>query len=102
MPTLESLHARREAILAVASRHGASNLRIFGSVARGDTHAGSDLDVLIDLAPGRSLLDLIAVKQDLEELLDCKLDIGTARSLRPRLKERVLQEAVTFCSKSGA
>jgi uncharacterized protein len=92
--TLETLRERRGDILAIASRHGASNLRVFGSVARGDTNEDSDIDVLIDLEEGRSLFDLIAVKQDLEDLFGCKVDVGTARSLRPRLKDRVLREAL--------
>jgi len=94
MVTLETLRERRRDILAIASRHGASNLRVFGSVARGDTNEDSDIDVLIDLEEGRSLFDLIAVKQDLEDLFGCKVDVGTARSLRPRLKDRVLREAL--------
>lgn len=94
MVTLETIRERRQDILATASRHGASNLRVFGSVARGDTNEGSDIDVLIDLEEGRSLFDLIALKQDLEDLFGCKVDVGTARSLRPRLKDRVLREAL--------
>jgi uncharacterized protein len=92
--TLETLRERRGDILEMASRHGASNVRVFGSVARGDTNEDSDIDVLIDLEEGRSLFDLIAVKQDLEDLFGCKVDVGTARSLRPRLKDRVLREAL--------
>ena len=94
MVTLEMLRTNREAIHAIAARHGASNLRVFGSVARGDTNADSDVDVLIDLDDGRSLFDLIAVKLDLEDLFGCKVDVGTARSLKPRIADRVLREAL--------
>lgn len=96
MVTLEAFRAQRERIAAVAARHGASNLRLFGSVARAEARPESDLDVLIDLAPERSLLDLIAFQQELEDLLDCRIDVGTARSLRPRLKAQVLHEAVAL------
>lgn len=94
MVTLEALRAKQELVRAIAARHGASNLRIFGSVARGDTNEDSDLDVLIDIEEGRSLFDLVAIKQDLEDLFACKVDVGTSRSLRPRIKDRVLREAV--------
>jgi uncharacterized protein len=94
MVTLEALREKQGAIRDIAARHGASNVRVFGSVARGDTNEDSDIDVLVDLEEGRSLFDLIAVKQDLEDLFGCKVDVGTARSLRPRLKDRVLREAV--------
>lgn len=94
MVTLEALRVKHEAIRDIAARHGATNTRAFGSVARGDTNEDSDIDVLIDLEEGRSLFDLIAIKQDLEDLFGCKVDVGTARSLRPRIKDRILREAL--------
>jgi len=90
----EVLRAKRAEILRIAARHGARNVRVFGSVARGEADAESDLDVLVDMEPGRSLLDLAGVLVDLEELLGCKVDVVTERGLRERIRERVLQEAV--------
>ena len=69
---------------------------MFGSLARGDNRDGSDLDLLIDLAPGRSLLDLIAIKQDLEDLLGVRVDVVTERSISPYLRDAVLREAVAL------
>jgi uncharacterized protein len=86
--------SKREEILRVARRHGARNVRIFGSVARGDADSHSDLDVLVDLEPGRSLLDLGGLLVDLQELLGCRVDVVTEEGLRPRIRERVLREAV--------
>ncbi len=85
---------RRDEILSSAARHGARNVRIFGSVARGEATADSDLDVLVDLEPGRSLLDLGGLLIELQELLGCRVDVVTEQGLRPRLRERVLREAV--------
>jgi predicted nucleotidyltransferase len=84
---------RRE-ILEIARKHGAYNVRIFGSVARGEADAASDLDVLVELEPDRSLLDLGGLLVDLEELLACKVDVVTERGLKARIRDRVLQEAV--------
>ena len=94
MQRTELLKAKRAEILRIAARHGAHNVRIFGSVARGDADAASDVDVLVDLEPGRSLLDLGGLLVDLEELLGCKVDVTTTNGLRPRIRERVLREAV--------
>ncbi len=88
------LRAKREEILRLAARHGASNVRIFGSVARGDATDRSDVDVLVDLQPGRSLFDLGALLEDLKTLLDRPVDIVTERGLRARIRDRVLQEAI--------
>lgn len=85
---------RRKAILRVAARHGARNVRLFGSIARGEARPDSDLDILIELEPGRSLLDLVAIKQDLEELLGCKVDVVTEAAISPYIRDQVLKEAV--------
>ncbi len=85
---------KRSRILAIARRHGATNLRIFGSVARGEAGPESDLDLLVDLEPGRSLLDHIALIQDLEEALGCWVDVVTVTALKERYKKRILKEAV--------
>ena len=82
------------AIREVAARHGASQVRVFGSFARGTQQNDSDLDLLVDLAPGRSLLDLIAIQQDLEDLLGRRVDVVTARSLSPYLRDSVLKDAI--------
>jgi predicted nucleotidyltransferase len=85
---------KREEILRVAEKHGAGNIRIFGSVARGDTDSKSDLDLLVKMEKGRSFLDLVALWQELEELLDCKVDVITEGGLSPHLKDRILKEAI--------
>ena len=94
MSTRELLKAKRAEILEIANRHGASNVRIFGSVARGDAGRQSDIDVLVDLEPGRTLLDHTSLLIELNQLLGRKVDVVTAGGLRPRMRERVLQEAV--------
>jgi hypothetical protein len=88
------LKEKRVEILRIAARHGAQNVRIFGSVARGDARPDSDLDVLVDMEPGRSLFDMGGLLVDLESLLGCKVDVVTERGLRQRLRDRVLSEAV--------
>jgi predicted nucleotidyltransferase len=90
----ELLKAKRDDILRIAERYGARNVRIFGSVARGEARPDSDVDVLVDLEPGRSLLDLGGLLMDLQDLLGCKVDVVTERGLRSRIRDRVLREAV--------
>ena len=85
---------KRSEILHIASSHGGENVRIFGSRAKGTASRGSDLDILVRLAPGRSLLDLIAIKQDLEDLLGCEVHVVTEGSISPYLREQILREAV--------
>lgn len=81
-------------ILRVAHAHGASTVRVFGSRARGDSRSDSDLDLLIALEPGRSLLDIVAIKQDLEDLLGYSVDVVTEGGLSPYLRDRILAEAL--------
>jgi uncharacterized protein len=88
------LSEKREAILAIAVRYGVTNVRVFGSVARGTAGEKSDIDFLIEPNPSWSLLDLIGFKQDLEDLLQRSVDIVTEKGLHQRIKARVLQEAV--------
>lgn len=90
----ELLHEKREDILRVASKRGASNVRVFGSVARGEADSKSDIDLLVDLEPGRSLFDLGGLLMDLQDLLGHKVDVVTERGLRERIRERVLKEAI--------
>ncbi len=71
-------------------------MRVFGSVARREADEQSDIDLLVDLEKGRSLLDLIGLLMDLESLLSCKVDVVTVKGLRERIRERVLKEAVAL------
>ena len=92
---LEALiQAKREQILALAASYGASNVRVFGSVARGEAGPDSDIDLLVDLEPGRTLLDLGGLLMDLRDLLQVSVDIGTEAMLKDRIRERVTREAV--------
>jgi uncharacterized protein len=84
----------RAEILQLALRHGAQEVRVFGSLARGEGNESSDLDLLVTLGEGRSLLDLVGLKQDLEDLVHRPVDVVTERALSPYLRERVLSEAV--------
>ncbi|MBM3501419.1 MAG: nucleotidyltransferase family protein, partial [Armatimonadetes bacterium] len=88
------LTAKRDEVLRIAARYGAHNVRVFGSAARGDDREDSDIDLLIDLDPGRSLLDLAGLMLDLEELLGRRVDVGMARALKERYRDRVLADAV--------
>ena len=80
--------------MGIAAKRGAKNVRVFGSVARGDNDPASDIDFLVDLEPGRTLFDLSGLLIDLETLLEQKVDVVTERGLRPRVRERVLAEAI--------
>ncbi len=94
MTLREKLQAKRAEILNLAARHGASNVRLFGSVARGEAGPESDVDFLVDLEPGRSLLDHVALWQDLGDLLGCEVDVVTEKGLHWYIKDRILHEAV--------
>ncbi|MGD0012335.1 MAG: nucleotidyltransferase family protein [Terriglobia bacterium] len=89
----ELLGSKREEILRLAEKHGGRNVRVFGSVVRGEAGPGSDIDLLIDLEAGRSLLEHAALLLELEDLLGRKVDVVTERGLRPRVRDRVLSEA---------
>jgi uncharacterized protein len=88
--------AERKDINRIAAAHGARNVRVFGSVARGESSGLSDLDLLVEMAEGRSLLDLVALGADLEEALGVVVDVVTEKSLSPYLRDRVLAEAVSL------
>lgn len=94
MDVRELLRQHRSEILRVARAHGARQVRVFGSIARGDARPDSDVDLLVDLEPGRSLLDLVAIKQDIEDLLDREVDVVTERAVSPYFRAQVLKEAV--------
>ena len=91
---LEAVRRRRAEILRLTARYGASNVRVFGSVARGDASSGSDVDLLVDFEPGRSLLDLVGLELDLRDLLGLPVDVAAVASLKDRIRPRVLAEAV--------
>ena len=88
------INEQREKILQIAARYGARNVRLFGSTARGDLRPESDVDLLVDLEPDRSLFDLGGLLSEVSELLGCEVDVVTEKGLRPRIREQVLREAV--------
>ena len=95
--TLEELRStRREEILRLAAKRGARNVRVFGSVARGDSDERSDIDFLVEMEPGRTLFDLSGLLLDLQSLLEVRVDVVTERGLRPRVRDRALAEAVSL------
>jgi predicted nucleotidyltransferase len=83
-------------VLRIAAAHGAGNVRVFGSAGRGEQSGFSDLDLLVDMAEGRSLFDLIALSNELEESLGVEVDVLTEASLSPYLRDRILDEAVAL------
>jgi len=92
----EILRIKRDEILAIAARHGASNVRVFGSLARGEGSADSDLDLLVVFEPDRSMLDHSRLILDLEELLGCKVDVVTEQSLHWSIRAAVLKDATAL------
>jgi predicted nucleotidyltransferase len=94
MSISQLLQSKRSQIIQIATRHGAQNVRVFGSVVRGDARPDSDIDFLVDMEGGRSLLDLVQLSQDLEELLHRKVDVLTDGGLSPHLEQHIHAEAV--------
>ncbi|MFI5378170.1 MAG: nucleotidyltransferase family protein [Tepidisphaerales bacterium] len=94
MLTREAIQRQREAILAVAARYGARDVRIFGSVARGDATESSDLDLLVRFDTGRSLFDHGGLVMDLCEMLGSKVDVVDEEGMRPRFRRHVMKEAI--------
>ena len=90
------LNDNRKEILNIAAKHGAKRIRVFGSMARGDARPESDVDILVDMEKGRSLLDIIAIKQDIEDLLNRKVDVVTEAAISPYIREEVLKEAANL------
>jgi len=89
----ELLQEKREAILQLAAKHGARNVRVFGSVARHEANEQSDIDFLVDMEPGRSLMDMGGLLMDLRELLGREVDVVTEKGLYWLLRRRILKEA---------
>jgi predicted nucleotidyltransferase len=94
MAVEDLLKAKREEILRVCARYGAHNVRVFGSVARMEADEESDIDLLVDFAPDRTLLDHAGLWLELQELLGVKVDVVSSRGIKPRIRERILREAV--------
>lgn len=93
MEIAELLEAKKGEILRIAAKHGARNVRIFGSVARGEARPDSDVDFLVDMEPGRTLFDMGGLLMDLRDLLGLEVDVVTEHGLKPRIRDRVLKEA---------
>jgi hypothetical protein len=93
MTTLELLRAKRDALLEISRRFGARNVRVFGSVIRNEDTADSDVDFLVDMEQGRSLLDLVGLQQELQKLLGRTVDVLTERGINKHLKNHILREA---------
>ncbi|MHC4752096.1 MAG: nucleotidyltransferase family protein [Planctomycetota bacterium] len=96
MMVLELLRQQRKEILKLASKHGARNVRVFGSAARGEAGTDSDIDFLVELEPDRTLFDLGALVMDLQDLLDRKIDVLTDDSIYWLLRRKILKEAVSL------
>ncbi len=92
--TAKLLKTKREQILRIATKHGARNVRVFGSVAKGEARPDSDLDFLVEMEAGRSLFDLARLTVDLEDLLRCEVDLVEQKALHWYVRERILEEAV--------
>lgn len=88
--------SKRHEILDIAKQYKVTSIRVFGSAARGQIDAGSDIDFLVELEQGATLFDLIALKQDLEDLLGREVDVVTENSLSPYFKDEALKEAVNL------
>jgi hypothetical protein len=93
MTVEQRLQEKRDEILGITARHGAFNVRIFGSVAHGEADEHSDLDFLVELERGRSLLDLGGLQYELEAALGCRVDVVTERGLKARIREQVVRQA---------
>ncbi|PKB68513.1 MAG: hypothetical protein BZY81_01765 [SAR202 cluster bacterium Io17-Chloro-G4] len=88
------LKTNRSEVLRIAAKHGAHNVRLFGSVARGEARSDSDLDLLVEMETGKSLFDIARMAVALEDLLQCKVDIAEQRSLHWYIRDHILEEAV--------
>lgn len=94
MNAVADLKVHREAILRLAKKYRAESVRLFGSVARGQGTATSDVDLLVHFVEGASLLDQVGLKQELEALLGCSVDVVSDRAVNRHLRDRVLHDSV--------
>jgi len=94
MPVRTLLESNREEIIRIAAAHGARNLRIFGSVVRGEEDESSDIDLLVEIEPGHGLLSRAALTRELTQLLGRRVDVVSEKGLRERVRTRVMREAV--------
>lgn len=94
MALKDLLNSKRDEILKIAEKYGAQNVRLFGSIARGEADEKSDVDLLVEMKPGHSLFDMGGMLMEIEALLGCRVDIVTERGLKKRIREKVLKEAV--------
>ncbi len=93
-PQATELRRQRRRLLDAADKNGIGRLRAFGSVARGEAKAGSDIDLLVDLKPGRTLIDLAAFRREAAEILDLPVDVATADMLKERIRDEALRHAL--------
>ena len=93
MDIAELLEAKKGEVLRIAAKHGAHNVRVFGSVARGEARPDSDVDFLVNMEPGRTLFDMGGLLMDLRDLLGVNVDVVTEHGLKQRIRDRVLKEA---------
>jgi hypothetical protein len=96
MNVAQLLKDKRSDILEIAAKNGAHNVRVFGSIARGEDTDTSDIDFLVDMEPRRSLLDVAGLLIDLENLLGCRVDVVTTKGLKKSLRDQVLNEAIAL------
>ena len=96
MSGMEKIRQQRAQIFVIAARHGAGQVRAFGSVVRNEDRPDSDIDFLVTMQPGRDLLDLVSMAQELETLLHQRTDVVSDALLSPYLKDQILQEAVAI------
>jgi uncharacterized protein len=93
-PQAEKLRRERRRLLDAAGKHGIGKVRVFGSLARGEAETASDVDLLVDLKPGRTLIDLAAFRREAGEILSLPVDVATADMLKERIRDEVLNEAL--------
>lgn len=94
--TLEELKSKRSQIRRISEKHGVTNLRVFGSVVRGEQNGQSDLDLLVKMAPSRDLTDLVSFAQDMQAMMQVRVDVVSEGGLSPFLRDRIIAEAISL------